>query len=179
MIIKRAFLGLGSNLGKRSAYIDQALSRLDEHPKISLIRVAAYYETDPVGFTDQGKFINTAAEVRTSLSPLMLLAYCQQIEQLLKRRRAVRWGPRTIDIDLLVYSDVRSSQRQLSLPHPRMKERPFVIYPLMEIEPTLLIDGEPLSLIQQRLSSEGIVRLVPDPSSYACFSQLEPVDQRG
>ena len=168
---KVVFLGLGSNLGDRCAYLDQVLGRLAWHTHIALCRVASYYETEPIGFTQQGKFLNTAAEITTDLSPWALLNYCRQIETSLKREPTIRWGPRTIDIDLLLYADNRSDHPGLHLPHSRLKQRAFVIYPLSEISASLTIEGIPLSVIKQRLSSKGVIRLAPHIGHYSRFGQ--------
>lgn len=131
----RACLGLGSNLGDRHGTLDMAVRRLDSHPGISVVKVAACRETEPVGYLEQGNFINTAVAVETSLSPLELLHAVQQIEAELGRTREIRFGPRTLDIDILLYNDLVLESETLSIPHPRLHEREFVLVPLAEIAP--------------------------------------------
>jgi len=133
--VVEAFLGLGSNLGDRCDTLDKAVRRLDSHPGISVVRVASYRETAPVGYLEQGLFINTAAAVATSLSPLELLEAVQQIEADFGRTREIRFGPRTLDIDILLYGDQVVNSRPLVIPHPRLHEREFVLVPLAEIAP--------------------------------------------
>jgi 2-amino-4-hydroxy-6-hydroxymethyldihydropteridine diphosphokinase len=133
--VVEAFLGLGSNLGDRCGTLDAAVRRLDTHPAISVVRVAAYRETAPVGYVDQGLFINTAVAIHTTLSPQELLEAVQQIEADLGRKRDIRFGPRTLDIDILLYGDRVLDSELLVIPHPRLYEREFVLVPLAEIAP--------------------------------------------
>lgn len=130
-----AYLGLGSNVGDREEYIEQAITILKETPGIKVIRRASNYETDPEGNRAQPQFINSAVEIRTSLDPDKLLAAVQAIEDTLGRERGIEWGPRTIDIDILMYKDVVMSEDDLSIPHPLLQERLFVLEPLNEIAP--------------------------------------------
>ena len=134
----KAYLGLGSNLGDRFANLAEAVSRLGKAGGVRVGRVSPVYETDPVGGPrEQPKFINAAAHVRTTLSPERLLAVCTRIEDLLGRTREVRWGPRTIDLDILIYDQEIRADPDLTLPHPSMHERRFVLQPLAEIAPDL------------------------------------------
>lgn len=130
-----ACLGLGSNLGDRHGTLDKAVRRLDSLPGISVVRVAAYRETAPVGYLEQGNFINTAVAVDTSLSPPELLRAVRQIEAEFGRTREIRFGPRTLDIDILLYNDLVLESETLTIPHPRLHEREFVLVPLAEIAP--------------------------------------------
>ncbi|MBT9171681.1 MAG: 2-amino-4-hydroxy-6-hydroxymethyldihydropteridine pyrophosphokinase [Syntrophomonadaceae bacterium] len=141
-----AYLGLGSNLGDRCAMLDEAVRRLARHPGISVVRVAAYRETAPVDYLEQGNFINTAVAVNTSLSPLELLETVQQIEAEFGRKREVRFGPRTLDIDILLYGDLVVDGGLLVLPHPRLHEREFVLVPLAEIAPQTRIPPDDLTV---------------------------------
>jgi 2-amino-4-hydroxy-6-hydroxymethyldihydropteridine diphosphokinase len=135
-------LGLGSNMGDRESNIVSALDGLAAHPRIRLNKTSSLYQTAPVGYLDQPEFLNAVASLTTTLSPLELLDVCLAVEQRLGRVRTMRWGPRTIDIDLLVYHDVICHSARLTLPHPRLKERCFVLVPLAEIAPeTPVIDG--------------------------------------
>lgn len=130
-----AYIGLGSNIGDREAMLAGAIRLLEEH---SLIRVAALspiYETEPVGYLEQPAFLNMAARLETGLPPEKLLAYMLETELHLERKREIRWGPRTIDIDLLLYGDTVLETPDLTLPHPRMLERAFVLVPLSDVLP--------------------------------------------
>ncbi len=128
-----AYIGLGSNLGDRQQYIYQAVESLHRHPAVTVERCSSLYETKPVGLTDQPYFLNMVLVVRTDLKPLELLDLLLQVEQSLGRVRDIRWGPRTIDLDLLIYGTASIQGGRLELPHPRMRERAFVLIPLIEI----------------------------------------------
>ena len=128
-----AYLSLGSNLGDRLLYLHEALCFLERHETIVMEAVSSVYETDPVGLTDQPAFLNIVVRLRTALPPLQLLLICQEIEDHFCRERNVRWGPRTLDIDLLTFGDLTLSTPELTLPHPRMNEREFVQIPLHEL----------------------------------------------
>ena len=131
-----AFIGLGSNVGDRAENLKRALEKIRKLPKTGLIKSSTFHETDPVGGPPQGKFLNAAAELQTDLEPLELLKQVRKIEQEMGRpKKHERWGPRTIDLDLLIYDDLILQTPELTLPHPRMQERPFVLNPLAEIAP--------------------------------------------
>lgn len=135
-----AFLALGSNLGDRQAFLDAAIARLRLQPGVEIERVSTYHETDPVGGpAGQGRYLNAVAQIRTSLEPLKLLRVLLAVETQLGRVRAERFGPRTIDLDLLLYGTqvlhVREPDIELIVPHPRLHERRFVLAPLAEIAP--------------------------------------------
>lgn len=134
----RAFLGLGSNLGDRAHYLKEAISALERR----LIKVEAtskIYETEPWGLMNQPLYWNQVIEIETLLEPLELLHVCQEIEHSLGRERKVHWGARTIDIDLLIYDNIVSESEELNLPHPYLEERAFVLAPLREISPELVL----------------------------------------
>jgi len=131
--MSESFLSMGSNLGDRLGYLKKALSLLSSHPSITVSNVSSVYETDPVGYTKQDNFLNLVCRVETDLSPLALLAYSMTIEQILHRERTIRFGPRTIDVDILTYDELVIRTDELTLPHPRMRERLFVQIPLHEI----------------------------------------------
>lgn len=133
----RAYIGLGSNLGERGVQIDAALASLRGRPQIRLLRVSRFRLTAPVGVTDQPDFLNGVAELETVLKPQELLAVLLGIESQLGRVRARRWGPRIIDLDLLLMDDLVVNSGSLQLPHPRMHERRFVLEPLAELAPDL------------------------------------------
>ncbi len=135
-LAKRAvevYVALGSNMGDREAFLEKAVKLIDSHPDIEISRISGIYETDPIGYTEQPAFLNMAVAVQTSLPPLLLLRQLLQFEQELGRIRHQRFGPRTIDLDLLLYDDVIMEQEELMLPHPRMMERAFVLVPLNDV----------------------------------------------
>jgi 2-amino-4-hydroxy-6-hydroxymethyldihydropteridine diphosphokinase len=130
----QAFIALGSNLGDRKANLDGAMAALRETPGITVQAVSSYHQTKPVGGpSGQGAYLNAAAALETTLDPLTLLHRLQEIEQRLRRVRTERWGPRTLDMDLLLYDDLAVETPELTIPHPRMAVRRFVLEPLAEI----------------------------------------------
>lgn len=150
-----AYLGLGSNLGDRPENLQAARESLDQGP-VRMIRCSKLYETQPVGGPDdQPWFLNQVAEVQTSLSPGQLLDRCMAIERALGRDRMdeERWGPRTVDIDLLVMGSVNVSEDGLVVPHPRLAARAFVLIPLAELAPDLSVPG--LGRVDQLLKRCG------------------------
>ena len=143
----RAYVGLGSNLGEREATLWKALEGLGATEGIEVLAVSSFRETDPVGVVDQPRFVNAAAALETSLPPRELLERLLDVERSLGRDRAVeeRWGPRTVDLDLLLYGGESIDEPGLEVPHPRLAERAFVLEPLLELDPDLrLPDGRPL-----------------------------------
>jgi 2-amino-4-hydroxy-6-hydroxymethyldihydropteridine diphosphokinase len=153
-----AFLGLGSNIEDRLDYLQGAVDALARHDKIRVDTVSSVYETEPVGGPEQGPYLNMAVRAATLLSPRRLLAVAKDIEQALGRRREQRWGPRTIDIDILLYDTVSLSRRTLEIPHPRLTERPFALVPLLEVAPGMrLPDGRSLASVLASLAPiEGV-----------------------
>lgn len=135
---ERVFLGLGSNLGEREATLEAALERIGALPGTRLVRRSRFYETPPWGVTDQPPFLNAVVELRTGLEPEALLAAVKQVERDLGREPTYRWGPRIIDVDLLVYGNRVVQTPKLTLPHPQILARPFVCDPLEEIAPEVL-----------------------------------------
>lgn len=140
---QKAWLGLGGNIGDVPLAMANALQRLDSDPEIFVTDVSPIYKTPPWGVEDQPWFHNCCAGVETNLSPEQLLEACQEAERAGKRERIIRWGPRTIDVDILVYEGVEQNEQRLTLPHPRMLERAFVVIPLADIAPSLLLKGKP------------------------------------
>jgi len=139
----RVYIGLGSNLGNREATIQKALQLLAEMPDVNVVLVSSLRETDPVGYEDQPRFLNGAAALETELAPLALLERLQDVERQLGRvRSGPRFGPRTIDLDLLVYGDLQIDESGLEIPHPRLVERRFVLEPLAELDPELDVPGK-------------------------------------
>ena len=134
-----AYLGLGSNLGDREGFLRQALTRLEQAGRVK--RLSPVYETAPWGYTEQGPFLNLVAEIEAELAPEELLGTMQRIERELGRERSIRWGPRTIDLDILLYGDLVMDRPELTLPHPCLMERAFVLVPLADLAPDLVIPG--------------------------------------
>ncbi len=130
-----AYIGLGSNMGDREGYLRDALKLLDDRPGVSVVAVSRFHETEPVGYTEQEKFINGVAKVATTLTAHKLLAVCLGIEAVLGRVRTITWGPRTIDLDILLYGEEVICTDDLKVPHPLMHEREFVLVPLCEVAP--------------------------------------------
>jgi len=130
-----AYIGLGSNIGEREKNLNTAIDMLNETPGIEVLQVSSYINTAPVGYTQQPDFLNAVAEIKTKLQPDELLKICMDIESKLKRKRIIRWGPRTIDLDILLYGEQIINDENLVIPHPRMHEREFVLRPLAEIAP--------------------------------------------
>ncbi len=133
-----AYIGLGTNLGDKRKNLDDAVRLLSEARGIDAVRVSSYYETEPVGYVEQEPFLNAAARIETTLSPNELLDVCHEIENQLGRVRTVRWGPRTIDLDILLFGDSIIDMPELEIPHPLMHERAFVLEPLCELDPDVL-----------------------------------------
>ncbi|WP_331374446.1 2-amino-4-hydroxy-6-hydroxymethyldihydropteridine diphosphokinase [Sinorhizobium chiapasense] len=138
---RHATLGLGGNLGNPPRAMAEALRALDKRPDCKIAAVSRLYRTPPWGKTDQAWFFNACAEVETVLDPEALLDTCLDIERAMKRIRKERWGPRTIDIDLLTFDKVISASEKLELPHPRMTMRGFVLMPLADFAADLCIEG--------------------------------------
>ncbi|MBI4835331.1 MAG: 2-amino-4-hydroxy-6-hydroxymethyldihydropteridine diphosphokinase [Planctomycetes bacterium] len=136
MLENTAYLGLGSNLGRKKYNISKAI-RLMEEAGIQILRRSRFYKTKPVGFINQPDFINAAVKIRTVFSPEQLLKLLKGIEKRMGRVRVHRWGPRIIDIDVLLYGKRIVKMRGLTIPHPRMHERAFVLQPLAQIAPGL------------------------------------------
>ena len=134
----RAFLGLGSNLGEREKFLNQAVRELTLVRETKVVWASSVYETDPVGKTDQPKFLNAAVEIETGLDPKQLYAEAKAIEHRIGRTKTERWGPREIDIDVLLYDGVVSSDADVTVPHPEMERRRFVLVPLKELAPDLV-----------------------------------------
>ncbi|WP_084242220.1 2-amino-4-hydroxy-6-hydroxymethyldihydropteridine diphosphokinase [Planomicrobium okeanokoites] len=133
--MNKSYLSLGSNMGDRVGMLRQAVRLLEGHPAIEVMNISSLYETAPVGFTEQDAFLNMVVQLQTDLTAYELLEICQNIEQTLDRKREIRWGPRTIDLDILLYNQDKFETENLVIPHPRMHERAFVLVPLLELDP--------------------------------------------
>jgi 2-amino-4-hydroxy-6-hydroxymethyldihydropteridine diphosphokinase len=136
--VSRAYLALGSNLGDRLAHLQYAVDALDGADGVEVVAVSRVYETAPVGGPPQDAYLNAVIATETGLEPHALLALGQRVERDAQRVRAERWGPRTLDVDVLLYDDLRLDDPELTLPHPRMWERGFVLAPLRDVAPDLV-----------------------------------------
>lgn len=137
----KAYLSLGSNMGDKKQYLYAAIKILEATDQIWLTKISSLYETNPWGYTEQDLFMNLAVEIETTLSPIALLDVCQSIEQELGRVRLIKWGPRVIDVDILLYGEEVLNEKRLIVPHPLMTQRDFVMIPLAEIAPTVLVNN--------------------------------------
>jgi 2-amino-4-hydroxy-6-hydroxymethyldihydropteridine diphosphokinase len=155
-----AFVALGSNLGDRRAYLESGLAALAGLEGVEVHKASSVYETAPVGYTDQPFFLNAAAAVQTTLSPEELLQVLQAIEAQHQRQRQIHWGPRTLDLDLLLHGQRTAATPALQLPHPRMLDRCFVLAPLCELAPELChpCTGRTLSAHYQEMACQDQLR---------------------
>ena len=152
----RAVLALGSNLGERNDTLSEAVADLVDPPEVRLLAVSPVVQTKAVGGpAGQPDFLNMVMTVETSLPPLKLLEHCQSVENKHHRVRDVRWGPRTLDVDIIVYGDLVSDDPVLTLPHPRAATRAFVLYPWSLIEPAATLNGERISSLATRAADFG------------------------
>jgi len=156
---RTAFLSLGGNLGDPARTMAAALRLLDADPSTRVAAVSSLYRTPPWGKTDQPDFLNAAARLETTRAPRDLLGLCLDVERRLKRERRERWGPRLVDLDILLFQGEVVHEPGLEIPHPRMLERAFVLVPLAEIAPDLEIAGEGVSTHLARVDGGGIQRL--------------------
>jgi 2-amino-4-hydroxy-6-hydroxymethyldihydropteridine diphosphokinase len=159
----KAFLGLGGNVGDTRAILGRAVALLDDGTDVRLLARSSAYQTPPWGVENQAPFLNLCLAVETMLTPQQLLKRIQEVERELGRNRATetRWGPRTCDIDILSYGDVTLNEADLTLPHPRMFERGFVLMPLAEIAADAVIGGRRVRDALKAIDTKGIVRLPP------------------
>ncbi len=161
-----AFIGIGSNLDAPEFQVQTAFRELDELPETALVRISSLYETAPVGITDQPMFVNAVAQVETLSSPHDLLAQLREIELQHGRVHREVNGPRTLDLDILIFNEWRIDENGLVTPHPRMHERAFVMVPLLEIAPEIYIPGKGYGReILPGLDISGVRKLEEDPAS--------------
>lgn len=137
--MNKAYIALGTNIEPRFDFLNRAIGLLAAHPDISILQKSSIYETEPVGYLEQANFLNMVLEVNTTLASLELLDVCQGIENELGRKRNIRFGPRTIDLDILLFNNENRTTEQLMIPHPRMHERAFVLTPLADVAPNKII----------------------------------------
>lgn len=155
--MNKVFISIGSNIGEREVYLGEAVKALNDREDTTVESVSSIYETAPVGYTDQADFLNIVIAIETTLTAVDLLSVCQEIEQELGRKRIIRWGPRTVDLDILLYNEEKIVTENLIVPHPRMAERAFVLIPLLEIEPNQVnpLSGKPYSE-EKAVHEEGV-----------------------
>ena len=156
------YLGLGSNLGDRLTYLQDAVNALDADPRVRIDDVSSVYETEPVGGPEQGPFLNIVVRAATTHTPAALLRACNAVEAALGRVRGERWGPRTVDVDVLLYADGRVvDTTDLQVPHPRLAERAFALIPLMEVAPGQAFpDGRSVSSVLAKLAPVSGITMV-------------------
>lgn len=156
-----SYLGLGSNLGNRLTTLQISLDCLNQSETVRLIRVSPVYETVPVGGPEQPDYLNAAAEIVTESEPNELLRICNEIENKLGRTRSIQWGPRTLDIDILLYGGEYIQTDMLTIPHPHMHERAFVLKPLADIAPQAVhpVSGKTIDELLGYLDCSGVRKL--------------------
>jgi len=157
-----AIVALGSNIGDKIENVERAVACLIEAGDVELKSRSRIYKTPPWGITDQDWFVNACVGVRTSLEPHALLARCLAVEEKMGRRRAEKWGPRIIDLDVLVYGDVELSDDALTLPHPHITKRGFVLAPMADIAPDLVLDGRTIAEWLATQDLKGIEAIEPE-----------------
>lgn len=157
------YLGLGANLNQPQQQIRSAIEALTQHPEINLVLCSSLYGSKPMGPQDQPDYVNAVAQIETTLNPIALLDVTQEIEQTLGRvRKNERWGPRTLDIDILLFGDQTLNIARLEVPHYGMKEREFVLYPLLEIAPKLSMpDGTSIAELTTSVALNELTVLCP------------------
>jgi len=156
-----AYIGLGSNVGDRIGHLEEAIRRIGNLPDTEVESVSSAYDTAPIGRTDQPRFLNAVVRVRTGLSPRELLGELLRIERELGRERKERWGPRTVDLDLLLYDDRVISEPGLQVPHPRLHERAFVLVPLEELDPRLVhpVLGKTVRELSEEVRGQDVMKV--------------------
>lgn len=170
----KAVLALGSNLGERNETLTEAVADLVDPPEVRLLAVSPIVQTKAVGGpAGQPDFLNMVITVETSLSPQDLLEHCQAVENKHHRVREVRWGPRTLDVDIIAYGDLESSDPQLTLPHPRAAERAFVLYPWSLIDPAATLNGTRIGELAARAAD------FPDLTPFDGFGDFNGVPTAG
>ncbi|MDX8047705.1 2-amino-4-hydroxy-6-hydroxymethyldihydropteridine diphosphokinase [Gracilibacillus sp. S3-1-1] len=170
--MNKAYIALGSNIEPRLTYLNKAIDHLANHDKIEVAAESSIYETDPVGYVEQEQFLNMVIEATTELDPIALLDVCQSVESKLGREREIKWGPRTIDLDILLYHQEVFESERLILPHPRLHERAFVLIPLAEINPLLYIEQ-----LRQNITQLLTTIPVQDKEGVVKWQQLDGVNE--
>lgn len=165
------YLSLGTNMGDRELFLKKAVKLLNQNEKVYVQAISSIYETEPVGLTDQAPFLNIVLKAETLLSAVEMLGVCMEIENELGRKREIRWGPRTIDLDILLYNHDNIKSENLIIPHPRMKSRAFVLIPLAEIDATIEIPdtGTPLEKYLNYVQGREGVKLWKTADAFSFF----------
>ncbi|MBI5417078.1 2-amino-4-hydroxy-6-hydroxymethyldihydropteridine diphosphokinase [Candidatus Poribacteria bacterium] len=161
-MLKTVYLGLGSNLGDRLDNIKQSVSILSDSDKIKILKLSSFFETEPVGYLDQPWFLNCVIKIRTNFSPQELLVFLKNIEKQLKREKKIRFGPRTIDMDILLYGNEILNSKDLIIPHPRLHERKFVLMPLNELAGNVIhpVYRKKIAALLKNMTDKSVVRSI-------------------
>ena len=162
--MQMVYIGLGSNLsgtmGEPKEQLEQALKALENHSQITLVNVSSNYKTKAIGPGSQPDYINAAALIKTQLEPLALLDQLQLIEQKHERERSIHWGARTLDLDMLMYGTLTIEMPRLTIPHPRIRDRAFVLAPLLDLDPNLsLPEGQSIAKLLANCPEQSIFKL--------------------
>lgn len=154
---KKAYLGIGSNLGDKEGFLQEAIGKIKNNMRIQKVRTSEFLATEPYGGVEQDEFLNAAIEIETLYSPIELLHYLQELEQEAGRERKIHWGPRTLDLDILFYENFISDSKELTVPHPDMQNRDFVLIPLTELCPYQMhpLFGKCIKQMLEELKPEG------------------------
>lgn len=155
-----AIIAVGSNIGDKAENIHTAIRLVCDHDDVDLVAASPVYKTPPWGITDQDWFANGCFSVQTTLRPHALLDWCLGVEKQMGRERTIKWGPRVIDLDVLIYRDVSLSDEVLTLPHPHITERAFVLVPMIDVAPELVLKGQALTSWLEKTGRDGIEALI-------------------
>ena len=158
-MICKVYLALGSNMGEKEENLSEAINNLIKTAGIEVIKKSKIYETEPVGYLEQDKFLNMVILIETDKEPEELLKSLQTIEEKMKRRREIHWGPRTIDLDILLFEDLVINSPELTIPHPRMFERAFVLIPLKDVYTEGKISGREIDSLINACNDKNGVKL--------------------
>lgn len=157
--MNRVFLSLGSNINNKVDNLNKAVALLKKNEDIHNLKVSSFYSTDPVGYLDQDVFVNIVVEMYTELRPIEVLNLCQKIEKDLLRERLIHWGPRTIDLDIILYGTINLNTKELIIPHERACERAFVLVPLLELDNELEINGVKIKEVLKTIDKTGVRKI--------------------
>ncbi len=156
----KIYIAIGSNLNGPIKQLNKAVEHLKNHPEITIVNVSSFYVTKPVGIENQPDFINAVIEIKYDRGAHKLIVELLNIELLFGRIRAEKNGPRIIDLDILLFGDLEINDSDLTIPHPRMMERVFVLLPLAEIAPTIMVNETPIQIALKKLKIDGIQKVV-------------------
>lgn len=174
-MMNKVYIGLGTNVGDRESNLKDAISELAAVPEIEIVSLSSIYETNPVGYLEQGKFLNMVVCINTTFDAQTLLVTCMKIEQNLGRKREIRWGPRTIDLDILLYNQENIVTENLIVPHPRIMERAFVAIPLVEIDKDITLPNmdKPVREVMDDIPEKEGVRIWKQKDGEGAFGPFE------